>query len=295
MTAYNAEKTIEKALRGGLDLENPASQIIVVDDCSSDTTAAILDEISRRDSRIVILSNSRNLGQSKSRNLGANFSKNEYLIFMDDDDVSLPKRAITHIEALESGSDISYVSTAKSYPNGYVVNHINSNFTNFSESSERIIRYLIIGEKHNNFENLFSPACALAVRRSSFLKIGGFREDMRRLEDIDFVCRSLESNLVINWSPAIGVLRFDTVGNDKNSEANAKGELSLLASFKHHFTPRERLVFQIMVSLRREYFSEHRQALLLSIFKAITLLILDCKRFVTIYQRFLHDYRKNKS
>lgn len=295
MTAYNAEETIGRALENAMNLAGSPAQIIVVDDNSSDKTSEILIEYRKRDPRIFVVKNSNNLGQSKSRNIAVDKSQSEYLIFMDDDDVSLKNRAMLHLEMLESGADLSYVSTSKIYPSGYVVQNINTSFGDSQGIPTEILRYLIIGERSTKFENLYSPSCALGVRRTSFIKLGGFREDMRRLEDIDFTCRALESNLKISWSSDVAVIRFDTPGNDKSSEANAKGELLLVDSFTRYFTRRELVSYRIMVDFRKKYFSGQRKTLLLSAHKVLLLLAIDPRRMLSMCRRLIHDYHRRKS
>lgn len=292
MTAFNAEDTIEEALKSALAFEIPASKIVVVDDKSTDSTVRILQDYARKNSRIDIVCNSSNLGQSKSRNIGVNIAKSEFLIFMDDDDFSFPNRASLHLEALSLENDISYVSTAKQYANGYQAQYENCEFTFLGEYGEKLIRHHLLGEKQILFSKIFSPSCAMAVRRSSFLSLGGFSEEMRRLEDIDFVCRAIEAKFHINWSPNIAILRLDSQGSDKTFDANAKGELALLRSFAHYFTQRERLSFQTMIKIRSSYFSNQLLSILLSLPQVIFMLFIDPKRFISMLKRLSHDYRR---
>jgi glycosyltransferase involved in cell wall biosynthesis len=252
----------------------------------------IVQLIAKIDSRIICVLNPTNLGQSASRNMGVGLAKNEYIIFMDDDDSSLASRPTLHLSLFETGNDLTYVSTLKRYSNGYSVRCENSNYSYRGTDGGSVIRYLVLGEKQDFFENLFSPSCALAVRKSSFLKIGGFREVMRRLEDIDFVCRALDSNLKVSWSSEIGVERLDTQGEDKNSAANAKGELILLNNFRHRFSFSERLSFRIMVNLRKKYFAKQRFAIFLSLPQVLVLIALDPRKVMSIVNRLVHDFRK---
>lgn len=291
MTTFNAEDTVEAAVKSALVFNIPASEIVLVDDKSTDLTLKLLQDYARKDSRIEIVCNSSNLGQSKSRNIGAKIAKNEYLIFMDDDDLSFPNRTSLHLDALRMGHDISYVSTTKEYASGYRAQFENSEYTFMGEYQKELIRYLLLGEKQDLFSRVFSPACAMAVRRSSFLSLGGFSEEMRRLEDIDFVCRAIEANLRINWSPKVALLRLDTLGSDKTYEANATGELALLSTFANYFTKRERLSFQTMVRIRGSYFSRKPLLLLLSLPQVFLLLFMDPKRIVSMLNRLVHDYR----
>lgn len=291
LTAFNASQTIARAIESALNLDIPPVEIIIIDDCSIDSTREIVERYCKSNSQIRFFSNKSNSGQSFSRNFGSRIASQEYLIFMDDDDSSLPHRAKLHLEAFEKGYDLSYVSTAKVYVNGYTVEYFNSNYGYKIQAPSTIIRNLIIGEKSSDFENLFSPSCALAVRRQSFLKSGGFREDMRRLEDIDFVCRALTESFKVSWSSEIGVIRFDTSGADKKPLANAKGELMLINTFEAFFSRRERIIFKFMIRIRESYFERSFFKLLLAFPKVIALMFLDPKRILSMLRRLRHDFR----
>src|ERR1035437_759182 len=66
--AYNAEKTIERAVESALAQSYPAHEIIVVDDCSKDNTRSILE--SKYASAIKYIQKISNTGSSVARNTG---------------------------------------------------------------------------------------------------------------------------------------------------------------------------------------------------------------------------------
>ena len=67
-------------------------EFIIIDDCSQDQTFNILQEYQRRDSRIRILHNEKNLGLAASLNKGIIESSGDWIVRMDDDDISLHDR-----------------------------------------------------------------------------------------------------------------------------------------------------------------------------------------------------------
>ena len=83
MPAYNAEKTISKAIRSVLEQDYKHLELIVVNDGSKDNTSNICLSIS--DSRIKII-NQNNLGLSEARNTGLKAAEGEYISFVDSDD-----------------------------------------------------------------------------------------------------------------------------------------------------------------------------------------------------------------
>lgn len=88
VAAYNAEHTIAAALESILAQSYSELEVIVVDDCSTDATAAIVSRISESDSRVFLLRSTQQLGAARARNLGLHRAAGEYLTFHDADDQS---------------------------------------------------------------------------------------------------------------------------------------------------------------------------------------------------------------
>jgi glycosyltransferase involved in cell wall biosynthesis len=61
-------------------------EVIVVDDCSTDNSYLVLQNIQSIDNRLKILRNNFNYGVSFARNLGIKYSTGEYICFLDSDD-----------------------------------------------------------------------------------------------------------------------------------------------------------------------------------------------------------------
>ena len=60
--------------------------VIIVDDCSTDNSWEILQQLQRKDSRIKIIKNVENSGAGISRNLGLDIATGQYIKFLDSDD-----------------------------------------------------------------------------------------------------------------------------------------------------------------------------------------------------------------
>lgn len=87
--AYNVEKfivqyldSVVNALAGFQDYE-----IIVVEDCSTDQTHQILEDIQHNYKNLKLLINDKNLGVSASRNIGLKNCQGLYVTFIDSDDM----------------------------------------------------------------------------------------------------------------------------------------------------------------------------------------------------------------
>jgi glycosyltransferase involved in cell wall biosynthesis len=292
LVTYNSELTVENAIQGALNLDPPPKQIIVVDDNSQDQTVSLLENKLFNFKNHLIIVNELNHGQSYSRNLGVLKSECELIIFMDDDDYSYPNRSFVHLDKLSDRCDISFVSTEKVYGVNYKFCAKNSDIDSNCQSVSQLIRHIVIGSPLPSGEKVYSPSCSLAVKKKSFQRIQGFDPTMRRLEDIDFVCRALRADLKVSWSSEVCVRRLDTLGVDKGSIQNSIGEMKILKSFRGYISKREYLVSFFMTQQRRSYFSKNYPLLLLFLPVSALLIILSPSKLRSIIVRIVHDIKR---
>lgn len=86
---YNAESTLRAAVASILAQEIPEMELLLVDDGSTDGTAAICHELSQQDPRVRVITQ-KNSGICAARNRGLSAATGEYIGFCDDDDMWLP-------------------------------------------------------------------------------------------------------------------------------------------------------------------------------------------------------------
>ena len=87
--AYNAEKTLSKTIESVLDQSYKNTEIINVDDGSSDKTGEVVKRF-LDDKRIKIVTQ-KNSGVSQARNSGLKIASGKYIMFVDADDYMKPK------------------------------------------------------------------------------------------------------------------------------------------------------------------------------------------------------------
>lgn len=100
ITAYNAAKTIEHAVRSALEQRWRPIEIVVVDDCSHDATPKILAKIAELYREVRFFRQPTNQGVAETRNRILQHARGEFVAFFDDDDFSLPERVETQIKRL---------------------------------------------------------------------------------------------------------------------------------------------------------------------------------------------------
>lgn len=97
MPAYNAEKTVERAIASALVQTEPRCEILVIDDASTDATAEIVAGIAGAAARVHLLRNETNLGPAGARNRGLAAARGQWIALLDADDEYEPHRIETLI------------------------------------------------------------------------------------------------------------------------------------------------------------------------------------------------------
>lgn len=118
MPVYNAKQYIKQAIESILCQTYKKFEFIIVDDASSDSTSKILKSFRKKDKRITLLRNRKNLGVSRSLNKAVTKASGKYIIRMDADDWSYPDRFELQIELMEKNPDVvvsgSYIEVCNS-------------------------------------------------------------------------------------------------------------------------------------------------------------------------------------
>ncbi len=105
--AYNAEKFIGRCVKSVLRQEYEDFELIVIDDASTDRTAALLEGFAEEDSRVRVIAGKVNRGVSACRNAGLEAAQGEYIQFIDADDWITPDATRLMVTAAEdSGGDL---------------------------------------------------------------------------------------------------------------------------------------------------------------------------------------------
>lgn len=87
---YNTAFYIEKCIYSVLSQDYSNIEIILVNDCSTDNSAAICDQFAIKYTNISCIHHEKNLGLSATRNSGLTAVKEDYVLFLDSYDTLLP-------------------------------------------------------------------------------------------------------------------------------------------------------------------------------------------------------------
>ena len=108
---YNAEKSIEKTLDS---IKNQTwkgeFEIFVVNDGSTDASAAVVENYMKQSALKITLLNQENLGVSVARNVAMRLATGEYMALLDADDEWLPEKTERQMQILENPDfDIDFI------------------------------------------------------------------------------------------------------------------------------------------------------------------------------------------
>ena len=108
MPLFNGERYVREALESILGQTFADFEFLIIDDGSTDDSAAIVE--SYGDPRIRLVDNGTNLGVTTTLNRGIELARGEYIARMDCDDISLPTRLDEQLTYLERNPDCAMVA-----------------------------------------------------------------------------------------------------------------------------------------------------------------------------------------
>lgn len=117
MPSYNTAPYIAKSIQSVINQTYQNWELIIVDDCSTDDTDAVVSGIS--DTRIRYLKNEKNSGAAVSRNYALREAKGRWIAFLDSDDLWMPEKLEKQINFMEkNGYAFSYTNYEEVDVNG---------------------------------------------------------------------------------------------------------------------------------------------------------------------------------
>ncbi|AFY86413.1 glycosyltransferase [Chroococcidiopsis thermalis] len=184
--SYNGSHTIRDTLAGLAKLEYPYCETIVVDDGSTDNTAAIASEY---DVRLIRTPQS---GLSHARNVGMQAATGEIVAYIDDDAYPDP-HWLTYLA-------ITFMETS----------HVGVGGPNLPPPEDGMVAQCVAnapgGPSHvllSDQEAEHIPGCNMAFRKSCLEAIAGFDPQFRTAgDDVDICWRLQEQGWTIGFSPA---------------------------------------------------------------------------------------------
>lgn len=171
---HNGVRYLAEALRSIFDQTCPPTQVIVVDDGSTDGTAAVVQEFG---SAVQYVHQPR-AGQGASRNRGVAMARGDFVAFLDADDLWVKDKLSLQKECFARQPDLDMVfGLAQQF---------------ISPELEETTRNKLVCPTDPMSGYV---AGAMLVKRESFLRVGYFETWQRIGEFVDWIMRAQEMNL----------------------------------------------------------------------------------------------------
>jgi hypothetical protein len=177
MPVYNGERFLEQAVASVRNQSFREWELIVVDDGSTDATAAILSRHTSEDARVRVY-HEHHRGLIDALNFGCGMARSQYLARMDADDVAMPQRLEQQLVLLEANKRLGVVGSAIRVIDGCG----NPLFqVTYPTTDVGVRRSLVSG-------NAFAHPTVM-MRRTVFEGSGGYRHPFLYGEDYDLWLR----------------------------------------------------------------------------------------------------------
>lgn len=177
MGIYNCSDTLEEAVNCIINQTYTNWELIMCDDCSTDNTYEKALEIAKKDKRIKVIKNEKNITLAPALNHCLKYAQGEYCARMDGDDVCDLDRFQKEVDFLNSYSDYEIVSCGMRF-----------------YDDEGVYGQIINPEypQYNDFVHQ-SPIChaGCMVRTSALKSVNGYSnsKEVERIEDYDLWVR----------------------------------------------------------------------------------------------------------
>lgn len=111
MTVFNAGRFLNSSIRSILAQTFRDFEFLIVDDCSTDGSAELAETWQSRDSRIRVIRNAHNRGQTACLNQGLELARGQWIARHDADDLSHPTRLMLQHRLTMARPDIVLLGT----------------------------------------------------------------------------------------------------------------------------------------------------------------------------------------
>lgn len=189
MSVHNGLPYLPAALKSILSQTVSEIEVVVVDDGSTDGTAACLAAWALQDRRVTVLTNDARSGQSAGLNRAVAASQAPWIAVLDADDVALPHRMERQLEFASRHRDLGVAGCLAYYidPQGRRIGKAHHDL-----STPRVFRQYM--QKGEAIGLLHSGAL---IQRSALEKAGGYRSAFEPANDCDLWNRLSETGEIL--------------------------------------------------------------------------------------------------
>lgn len=172
LPVHNGEKYISQAIESVLQQSYENWELIIVNDCSIDGTSRIINDYEKKDTRIRVYNNDKNLKLPATLNVGFSYAKGDYFTWTSDDNILLPQFLEVLNRYLNDNEQVDFVYS----------DYIGID----SEGNELGVRHMLEPE-NMIYQN--SVGASFLYRRKIYDEIGGYSPEWFLVEDYEYWLR----------------------------------------------------------------------------------------------------------
>ena len=187
---WNRAHIVCEAIESALDQRAGEVEVIVVDDCSTDATLAVVKKTFG--SRVQVLQMAERRGQGVARNAGALLASGQFVGFLDSDDVWLPGKLDAELRVLaEYPAAIAVISDSQNFFEGRRDAASRFEQNGLLATTQGRVRLVDDCDWMWTNSTITAHMCGITVRRTALAQIGPrlFAEDLPVCEDWEFQMR----------------------------------------------------------------------------------------------------------
>lgn len=211
---FNGADTIYSCVRSVIMQSFQDIEVIIVDDCSTDNTSDIVEQID--DPRIRLIKHEVNKGACAARNTGVQASQSDWIAFQDSDDEWLVSKLDKLWAAIQAqGHDLIGAYSSMVVIDKRALSDKRRLKTRHVPPYKYSLRELTDGLASLSLYTNVVSTQTLVVRKSAIIEIGLFDEHLRSLQDWDLVLRLshkgriayIDEPLVVQYIKESGITR----------------------------------------------------------------------------------------
>jgi glycosyltransferase involved in cell wall biosynthesis len=221
LPTFNRAELLPRSIRSILNQSHRNFELIVIDDGSTDSTETIVAGID--DARVRYIRLDCNRGQATARNLGLAAGSAELVAFQDSDDVWLPHKLSRQLDILRNDADLAGVYSD--------LMRCNANGARFVFKAPALVVGSFFDDRPTLYQTYGLGIQTCLFRKKALIDLGGFRDDMRCYEDLEFLLRIAYRHRLQRVPEAL-VEYFETPGSvSTNVNAERRAREILLGSY----------------------------------------------------------------
>lgn len=207
LPVFNGEKYLASSIESCLNQSYSNIELIIVNDCSTDSTRAIANRYAATDNRIRIIDNKENKKLPASLNIGHNEAKGDFITWTSDDnlyELNALEVLLNHI--VEKKADIVY-----------------SDFVLINNEGDKLREVKLLGIENIVFGNFIG--CCFLYKKEVYKRNNGYNENFFLVEDYDFWLRAIihsrysrVKKCLYNYRKHNQSLTYQIATNDKKNE-----------------------------------------------------------------------------